>query len=250
MRLLIICLLFSTSVFAQSEGPSNVRYVWAKSGLTLRAEGKAGAEKIKVLPFGTAVTLTGKTGERIKVTALPSVTFNGPDGKVQSDAYVMDEEYAEVDIDGSKGFVFPGYLSALDPLADLPEESTMIQWLRAQDEEPRETDITARSYWSRGSVVHQYGNGMTVNDVYYEGGGASTIVIPGASINDGFLIMERWFGIQETIRRLKERKGEPDYGDEYLKILDDGRLDFQGDMSGTTIQRVGGMLIIHSAGGC
>jgi hypothetical protein len=71
-------------------------FVCAESGLTMRAEGKSGAEKVMVIPFGEKVMQTGEVGQTIQVTALKSVTYTGHGGTIKSDPYIMHDSYVEV----------------------------------------------------------------------------------------------------------------------------------------------------------
>jgi hypothetical protein len=92
--------------------------------------------------------------------------------------------------------------------------------------------------------------GVMVINAKYEGGGSMTLVFPAGSINDGYLIADRFFGVTYAIDKKEELDEGPEFLSELLEIQEDGTLRFAGDMSETVIQIVGGLLIIHSSSGC
>lgn len=252
MRLLLLfCTLFSLTAFAQINDRPPVKYVWAESGLSLRAEGRSGADKLTVVPFGGKVTPTGKIGELTEVTALKSVTYNGYDDVYTSDPYVMNDHYVEVTYNGQTGFVFAGYLSEYNPLAGQPDGVNFEAWLEALGGKPREVQMGNRpDGMTRGYQVLQYANGITVYREEFEGGGSNTLLLPWGSLNDGFLIGAYFFGVTDPVNEQERFGKDVDYLPEILDIQEDGTLLFGGDMSSTTIRTMGRMLIIRGEGGC
>ena len=89
-----------------------------------------------------------------------------------------------------------------------------------------------------------------VTNTEYEGGASMTLVFPAGSINDGYLIAARFFGVTDAVDNKGEFDEGPEFLPELLEVHEDGTLRLAGDMSETVIQIVGGMLIIHSSGGC
>lgn len=86
----------------------DAKYVSAKFGLTMRAEGRADAAKIGVIPFGVKVVPTYRTGEKGRVVALPSASYDWGGEVLKSDAYVMDNCYIEVVSGQDTGYVYDG----------------------------------------------------------------------------------------------------------------------------------------------
>ncbi|MFK8165743.1 MAG: SH3 domain-containing protein, partial [Lewinella sp.] len=65
------------TLFAQDGPTSSDKYVWAKSGLTLRAEGNLKGEKLAVIPYGATVQLTGEWGEDLSIDIIPERELDG-----------------------------------------------------------------------------------------------------------------------------------------------------------------------------
>lgn len=252
MRYLIVCLLFSFSLSAQSDNEISPRFVWAESGLTMRAEGKSGAEKVMVIPFGGKVMPTGEVGQTIQVTALKSVTYTGHGGTIKSDPYIMHDSYVEVTYEGKKGFVYNGFLSRFSPLVSSSESPGFTRWLDVHCGVPKEVpgDRIMDNEYERTTVT-QYPNGAMYTTTSYEGGGSTTIVFPVGTLNEGYLFVAHFFGVTNAVdERGKVAEEDDDFLPELLDASEDSVLRFVGDMSETVIRVIGGMLIIHSSGGC
>lgn len=250
MRYLIISLLLSFSFLAEAADVYATQYVWAKSGLTMRAGGSAAGARIMIIPFGAAVEVTDETGEFARVTDLPGVSYSYDNETVTSDAYVMESYYVLVNYQGKTGFVYAGYLSRFPPAEN--DEAGFHDWLSSWCGTPEETEQPQPFSDGIGhcQLVH-YPNGVLVKNEQYEGGGSTTIVFPGGSLNDGYLIAAKYLGVRHGLEELQQNLEEgPDMLPELLKIAEDGSLDFSGDMSSTVIRQVGGVLVIHASGGC
>jgi hypothetical protein len=251
MRFFLLCLVFPFLLTAQSEDGYPDKYVWAESGLTMRDAGNSSGKKLLVLPFGAAVTPTGNSGAQANVTALPSVSYKTQWGISKSQPYVMHDSYLEVVYQGQIGFVYNGYLSAYSPDTGAENTPDLTAWMANQFGSPNtisgEELIIQEGRWQS---VQLYPAGVMQTNVEYEGGGSMTFVFPAGSINDGYLIAARFLGITDAVHEKEELQKDMDFLPEILEIKEDGTLQFTGDMSETVIQVVGGMLIIHSAGGC
>ncbi|WP_020570698.1 hypothetical protein [Neolewinella persica] len=251
MRLLLLFLLLPCFLTAQTGKEYPDRYVWAKSGLTMRNTGNTGGEKIMVVPFGAKVSPTGKVGQQANVTALPAVSYRQEGQSLNSDAYLMQESYLEVTYQDKTGYLYNGYLSEYSPTVEAGSPTDYIAWMTTQFGEPANTSGKKLPWQHEGRQrVSHYPTGVMVTNSEYEGGGSMTLVFPSGSINDGYLIAARFFGVTEAVDRKKEFDEGPDLLPELLKVQDDGTLRFTGDMSETVIQIIGSMLIIHSSGGC
>lgn len=250
MRFLLLPLFVSLSLFAQAQERKVVNYVWAESGLTLRAEGKPGAKKLAVIPYGAAIEVTGGMGEFAQVTDLKSVTYVDADGReMKSDPYVMEGYYQEVIYQGKVGFVFSGYLCRYSPEAG--EEKDLYSWLEECFGEPfdaKHQEELQNLYGDQSLKI--YPNGVMIKHEQYEGGGSTTVVFPAGTVNEGYLIAAKFWGVTDSVNNKDQAEEEMYFLPEMLHILEDGTLEFEGDMSVTTIQRVGGLLIIRSEGGC
>ncbi|WP_020570837.1 SH3 domain-containing protein [Neolewinella persica] len=250
MRFLLICFLFSLALSGQAEQKLPSKYVWAESGLTLRAEGNKNGTKLLVIPFGAEVTLTGVIGEQAKILALTSVSYEW-DKKETSDPYIMKDYFVEVQYSNKVGYVYSGYLSSYSPESDgLPHEG-IYGWLNTIG---RDLDTIKHkrlpNEYGQGKRIYQYANGIKVIEEEFEGGGSLTLKIPAASISEGFLIANRFFGVSAGVKNKEEILEIGDFLPELLSVLPDGNLHFRGSMGETKIQVINGLLVIYSAGWC
>ncbi len=251
MRYLILSLLFSCSLAAQPKLDLTTQYVWAESGLTMRAEGKAGAEKIMVIPFGAAVKPTGTWGTHLRVKAMDGVRFQWGAETVKGEPYYMDGAYIEVEYEGQTGYVFDGYLYYYSPqINNLPADD-LFSWLAANGGRP---DTIVFSDLSdellRGKTVIHYENGITYSAAEYEGGGSTTITFPLGTLADGFLFAQRFWNVDDAVKHQEDYAGKPFLNPELLVPTEDGSLHFRAEMSETRIRIVGDLLILTSSGGC
>jgi len=254
MRFLFIFLAFyAGSLCAQHHLNAEIRYVWAESGLSLRSAGDADAERIAVVPFGEAVRLTGKLGQKSEVLALSTVTYEWEDEIVTGREYVMDEPYMEVVYRGDTGYVYNGYLSHYPT----PQETNSINginietWLTQQGGLP---DTVLHGYnpleYERFQSVFHYGNGVVATHRQTEGGGNSLFAFPIGSINEGYLIAARFLGASYAVTGREEILIGQDHLPMLLTIREDGTLSFNGSRGEVRIYMQGGMLFIYSAGWC
>jgi len=254
MRFLIICLLFSLSLSGQADMNYDAKYVWAKSGLTMRAEGHASAPKIGVIPFGSKVIPTYRNGRPTKVVALPAVSYDWVGEKLTSDAYVMNHSYIEVVSGQDTGFVYDGYLSyfpCIAPGADPAKDVTLDEWLTWLGGTPDTVSFARRrAEYGRPYTVLHYKNGLVTTSREMEGGGSYLMAFPLGSINEGFLIAERFLVAADGVVNKDEILESGDVEPELLTIEEDGTLYFGGGMGETRIYVVEGMLFIYTAGWC
>jgi hypothetical protein len=250
MRFFIICFLFSLALSGQAEQKLPSKYVWAESGLVLRKEGRKGADKLAVIPFGTEVRLTGRQGEQVNIEALPSVSYEW-DGLQIAAPYIMDAYYVEVEYAGEVGYVYDGYLSSYSPENNGIPNKGISGWLNTvggkldtlkQHRLPTE--------YGTGKRIYQYANGIKVIEEEFEGGGSRTLEIPASSISEGFLIADRFLGVSAGVKDKAYFLEVADTLPELLSITPDGNLHFLGSMGETKIQLIDGVLIIYSAGWC
>ena len=251
MRFLLICFLFSTILSAQKRIDLSSQYVWAESGLTMRAEGNAEGEKMMVIPFGAEVKVTGEWGEYLKVKAMDGVRYETKNGTSIGEPYLMEGEYERVEYGGKTGYVFNGYLFYCPPEDKGSRSEDFETWMTSVIGLPDTIlfeDDTGKMMGSRH--MYLFPNGMTLTYEEYEGGGSTTITFPIGSIANGFTVANHFWNVDQAVKNKKDFNGQGGIIPELLKILDDGSLHFQGDMSETKIMVAGGILIIYSAGGC
>ncbi|MFK8162538.1 MAG: hypothetical protein AB8H12_08745 [Lewinella sp.] len=253
MRLLLLFLLLPYFLAAQAENDYPDKYVWAKSGLTMRNAGNAQGAKMMVVPFGAKVLPTGNIGAQVNVTALAATSYQQGTQTYKSEPYVMYDSYVEVVYQGKTGFVYNGYLSTYSPATKSGYTVDYTEWMEAQFGTPTNVD-KQKMLWphnidDRQQVSH-YPAGVMATSTEYEGGGSMTFIFPSGSINDGYLIAAHFFGITDPVNKKEEFNEDTDFLPELLDVQENGTLQFTGDMSETVIRVIGEMLIISSSGGC
>jgi hypothetical protein len=251
MRFLIICFLFSLTLSGQVDQKLPSKYVWAESGLTLRAEGKKGGEKLLVIPFGAEVVLTGAVGERDNVLALPSVSYEWDGEAIKSEPYNMKGYYVGVEYDGQQGFVYSSYLSHFPtdgPVRTNPDWHSWINKIGGKVDTLYFNCMLPECGRSESRFL--YANGIMQTDRVTEGGGTSVFTFPIGSMDDGFLLGCRFFGFSYSIDHLEEVLQRGEYQPSFLSMLEDGTLAMGDDMCEVHVQHIGGMLVISTGCWC
>ncbi len=248
MRILIILLVLSSTILsAQREGDQilDARYVWAKSGLTLRAEGKSGGKKIAVIPYGAQVRLTGMEGDYVEVPVLDGVEVSED---LKSKAWAMSAHYLEVEWEGQTGWVYGGYTVRFP--VPLPHRQSIEEWLLMVSGTPDTVIWDARlpDVAGRQSIYH-YRNGITRTEAMGESWGSTTVVIPLVNLGQGFLIAEEFYWMARTLEEYRSGK-TTDMEPAILEDFDHNYLLFTDEFGSLEIRKVGGVLIITSEGGC
>lgn len=251
MRFFLFTFLCSLSLTAQKNLDLSTQYVWAESGLTMRAEGNASGQKMLVIPFGAAVKLTGMRGNPLRVKAMDGVTYAMEEEVLKGEPYYVYGEYLEVEYAGKTGYVFDGYLAYYSPMINDKPADDFFTWLEGNG--GKQDTILSSNYNEplyRGRTVIHYENGMTYSSSEYEGGGSMTITFPVGSIADGFLFAQQFLNIDDAVKNKEENLQNGYIYPELLTQKENGALHFIGEMSETVITIVGDILVITSSGGC
>lgn len=237
--LVFACLLSGT---AQTE-----QYVWAPSGLSLRTAGYTEAEKIGVIPYGEAVELTGKLGNAISLPVFKAFKTELYGDEIQSHNWDLTDAYVEVIYNGKTGWIFAGYLFRLPPpkAGDIPNIFSWLETVAGTPDTLLTIEMSEISFQNR--TITQYAHGITCTSEYGEGGGETTWSFPLGSLNDGYLISEVFFNLSEQV---DTASGEEWSEHMLLQEVNEHLLEFAGEMSGITVQIVGGLLLVNSWGGC
>ncbi len=248
MRILIVLLLLASAGLAAQENTDqllDIRYVWAKSGLTLRAAGKSGAAKIAVIPYGAKVRLTGAEGDHAEVSVLKAVEVSSD---LKSKAWAMSANYLEVEWEGKTGWAYGGYLLRF-PVPS-PERQSIEEWLLRISGTPDTLMWDARlpDVAGRQSVYH-YPDGIVRTEAMGESWGATTVVFPLVGLSEGFLIAEEFYWMARALEEYRSGK-VTDMEPAILQDAGHNYLLFRDEFSSLEIRRVGGVLIITSEGGC
>ena len=249
--LLFLLLTLGSSLFAQSPTlDAEIKYVWAKSGLTVRAEGKASGRKTAVLPYGTRVMVMEQyAGDRVPVTVVEAFEFPFYGETAKSEAVLLDDHYVKVELtDGGEGYVYDGYLSSY-PTPKAGEDN--VEWLARIGGTPTRTE---KQYdgMIRQETRYVYPAGILRVDQQFEGGGGTTYVFPLGDRNEALLLADHLYNVFEDLEKAAASgDGEGNGYDDGLRYgSEEQREYFQGEMWGVEISVVGGVIVISSEGGC
>lgn len=233
MRLLLFLLLSSVSLIAQDRPASSDKYVWAKSGLVLRAEGNPKGKKLATIPYGATVQLTGERGESSSIEVIPK---RERDGETLA-GWEMPGQFVGVRYGGLKGFAFNGYISNYDPIVFTVDSLTG----RRPTFEALKSDtlhfFPGPPGSGYGEINTQYENGITFSDYHDENGGGNVMIIPNATLVTGYLLAVEWFFLHHY-------NPEMDWENAYLVSSTKDSLIFERDGKTVTIREYFGVVII------
>lgn len=230
----ILCLMLPLQCFAITEyRPGDKLFVWAESGLNMRATPEFNSKILTKIPYAEVVTCKEWKYWESYFNDSQSITdkVQLPEGKYSQ--VQLKGDWALVKFGDYEGYVFDAYLSRFRPLPkktggfkDLYEyfieESDWARYIEKRD---------STSEYGRDKIVLGNGVFMTIN--YHPAGLAFQIHIPDCSIEEAFLI----------IRNL----------DKYaIKIIQDkeGGIFIDQEMGGYRIESFKNSVIISGAWSC
>ena len=115
----LFLLLSVSSVFGIGEYSKGEHlYIWAASGLNLRAEPNAQAQKIINIPFGEKIEIIDN-----QIHAHP---FSYAMARSNSTEWVVNGHWVQVAFQQHRGYVFDGYLSKLPPITNPSEKAPYL----------------------------------------------------------------------------------------------------------------------------
>lgn len=231
MRYLLLLILTTTTLFAQNGPTSSDKYVWAKSGLTLRAEGNPEGKKLAVIPYGATVQLTGKWGEDLSIEIIPERELDGK----ELPRWEMLGQFIGVRYGELKGYAFNGYISNYNP------EPFSVDSLTGTTK-PGASVVDTLHFFELpseyGELSVLYDNGMTINNHWSRSGGGGTMVVPNATLADGYLLAAKWFNLDDYDPNRME------WENTYLISKTHDSLTFKQDLFEVTIKEYFGVVII------
>jgi len=254
--LLLLCLSSLSFAATDSALAGNIRYVWAKSGLTLRADNQPGATKITIIPYGAEVSVEENWGTPYRVKAL-----NGwKRGQVSSLPYRLEGQYLKVWYGDQVGYAFSAYLLPYQAPLQLaageqgnPAASTepLKTWQKRLFGSPDTLHCNFGRANDNGQYecFTRYDNGIMVRSLEQEGGGSTEMIIPDLTLAQGFVLFDTFYGYSKTLLPTDDGYGEQMA---LIKATDD-TLEFlyeDGYLSNDEIRQVGSFLFFQSSGGC
>lgn len=219
-------------------------YVWAPSGLSLRAEPRLDAEKIAIIPYGSTVSPSGiVTPFVVEVPALPARRIkigDGPDNFLESEPYVMEEGFTFVQFGDSQGYVYAAYLLPFAPPPKLEGPMSAKEWMDATLLEPFENQGSEKN--GDEIFVASYEGGILLRTDFQNDFQLSEIVLPNLSLAQAFVVADRLFNLTHLITHDPAAEDE-DWWYTKLETDKESFLYFFGQ-SVTRVQVVGGFAII------
>lgn len=184
------------------------RYVWAKSGLILRKAPRFNAEKITVLPYGTAVELLDYADYTIEYSEYCGMIYRNKNVKEHrlatikgagKDTFYLKSYWVKVQVGKQKGFLFNGYLSEMPPFKSPEKLEAGMDWrekissIRHYAEEAwGKIGIDSTKYIAKSSnekrKVMLFGNGAVYDD--------NDWIIPNISFQDAYLLSNYFLDIE------------------------------------------------------
>jgi hypothetical protein len=246
MKQLVAILLFvavasTKAVCASNYEPGQTLFVWAKSGLKLRAEADPQAKVLSVLPDGAKVVVQPdkNSGTPFSVQVEPAQTVGGTKYPgMQLEGFWVLVKYKE-----QVGYVFDQYLSRLPTMAvglSYIEDQSLVSVLKKKSSLVKlieKTDTVAYGYILL-TKTHLFSDGSFVKTTQSEKGWwRHTVITEGCSLKDGYLIFDR----------LYQHDNRPAY---HLLEKRPGYLRFEIEMGELEIYEVQGMLILYESHSC
>ncbi len=230
-------LLGITSVKAQE---NKLRYVWAKSGLVIRDAPSKEGKRIGKLAYGDSISIVETTDFRNLIKVLE---VEDESKSVIKDLYLKGI-WVKVRRGSVEGFVFDAYLSNLPALrfisdADLEPIETWGKREFGIREENNSKPIPNSDYSKREII---FNNGISSYSEKTTGGGEGQIIIPGARINEGFLLFDN--------QNLFKVFSSSEFEQNQILIESDHSVLILYESGSISIKQEGNNLIIYSEGGC
>lgn len=246
--LLIFCLFLPLTVEGQYPPPT--QYVWAESGLTLRAEAHSGGKKLGVIPFGDSVTVHNSYGENVALELLPAVPLPEEDRQGDSTlSYTVNSHYVEVEYEGQTGFVYAGYLCRYPTTIDeANNDGILLRWLSGTTNTADTLIFGHPAYGGPPRMIH-FDKDICYRVLDVDGGSGEAVVLPAGTLQEGYLIANYLFGLEKNTRWQELPVGEAEEG-EFLREVTETRLVFSSYNGETRIEVVAGLLIISWEWSC
>ena len=259
-HLALLCLAFVAVIYPagaiQHYQEGDTLFVWAKSGLILRAAPDSKAEKIITLPYGTAVkTLFYKYRDEdiseIEVAVVQPYNFNGKNYP----GYKIRGLWVQLSVQGKTGFVFDGYLSKYPPLLT-GQGKNREYWddylSRVFGKSCTSLDTTPYRHVPKYDIVFYKNGASRQSRSVGDGLAMKTYILPELSLEEGFLLANYFYDLEKDSNRAV-KSGDEEDAPYFLLESSSHLLDFksEGSFSGqVTIGYVNGVVVVTTFFSC
>jgi len=218
--ILLVNLIFLSQIsFAQNFQANDSLYVWAISGLNMRTTPDLKGEKIMIIPYGEKIKIENKKGDlpAMKVLFRKGRKVQEGEGEIYDrhtgetmkkiPDFFIEGHWVKINYRGIEGYLFDGYLSSLPTLEGkidtlvngkkhLRLKENFHEWAKRNYGEFRTLKIKNKKYES-GENIKTYMNGI-IEYLSWSKGSESTIIIPNISLNEGFLLFNLQYNLENS----------------------------------------------------
>lgn len=178
-HIFILAFLFSNLVYSQFETLNKTRYIWAESGLSLRSEASADAQKLTVIPYGETVEFIEDTYNVFTVQETKDFKYT--------------DSWLKIKYKNFEGYAFGGYISKMPPpnKNEVSVEEYLNRTLKLLDKTVIQkykdcVEVADQSCISEYTL--SFNKGVSYNSWQGEGGGTETLVIPNINLLQAFIL--------------------------------------------------------------
>lgn len=250
--LFLVSIFFLGEVgFAQNYQANDSLYVWAVSGLSMRATPNLKGERIMTIPYGEKIRVDQERELGLTIKMIPS------DKKLNYDGFDLKGNWRKVYFKDTLGYVFDGYLSRL-PTIKISFYENHLKQQRFKSEE-NIMSWAERHYGLLNTLVENdstnltferryiYGNGIVIRMISWEKAGGSIITIPSTTVKEILLL----YNITNDLERGAKLKDEGFWMASQSKT-DPNQIDIYEGACSNTIRQIQGTdtIIIFSECSC
>lgn len=235
-------------------------YVWAPSGLNMRAEAKANAQKITKIPYAEQVIIVDR---KLFEHPFSYTMAKGESLAGQEISWKVKGHWVKVEYKGESGYVFDAYLGQYPALSVQEEPKDAFDFSMMKEygkqywggfaEEIKTTKLDYEAFnrdadkGRSGSVKMIFNNEAYVEEWNGSFSGGTNIFLAGASLPEAY----HFFNMLTSYEQRNKASAEERKVDRiWLKKIDKDILFFQGETSEYSIRKVKGGVIISDQGGC
>ncbi|MEZ4829978.1 MAG: SH3 domain-containing protein [Bacteroidia bacterium] len=230
-------------------------YVWAQSGLNLRATPDINGKKTGQLRLGDSVEIISLTSRTLDILAIDARRDTMEEDSEPEDedatypsAFSLHGNWVKVKSGKLEGYVIDIYLLSW-PVPD--QNKSPINYFESLVGKPIRPDTTWDDHCDGAPIVRCYsyaattGMGIEIQGYYFMSAAGSTLVIPGMTIEEGFVFFSHFHPMEDAARKKHNQNLL------FLEQNEEFSLSFSEDeLCGITFSEEDGKLYIRSGCSC
>jgi len=203
--ILLVSLFYLSQISsAQNYLPNDSLYVWAVSGLKMRAKPDLKGEKIMTIPYGEKIKIERMGKSVLTINIMPA------DKDQHYTGFELEGHWRKVYYQDTSGYVFDGYLSSL-PTVNISFykneankqrfrcEEDIMQWAE-RNYGLLDTLVRTDSVYWNFEKRYIYGNGLVFRQIASEKSGGYNIIIPQTNLREIFLLYNIVYRLEDGIK--------------------------------------------------